>query len=73
MRTEIGEVTVAVPRDRLGTFEPVIVPKHQRRLAGFDQNVISLYAKGMTTGDIVGPPQRRLRHHDLQGPGFEGD
>lgn len=52
VRTEIGEVTVAVPRDRAGTFEPVIVPKHQRRLAGFDENVISLYAKGMTTGDI---------------------
>ena len=51
--TEIGKVTVEVPRDRHGTFEPVIVPKHQRRLPGFDENVISLYAKGMTTGDIV--------------------
>jgi transposase-like protein len=53
VRTEIGEVTIEVPRDRLGTFEPQIVPKHQRRLAGFDEAVISLYAKGMTTGDIV--------------------
>ena len=53
VRTEIGEVTVSVPRDRHGTFEPVIVPKHQRRLPGFDENVISLYAKGLTTGDIV--------------------
>lgn len=53
VRTDIGEVTVAVPRDRAGTFEPVIVPKHQRRLPGFDANVISLYAKGLTTGDIV--------------------
>ncbi len=51
--TEIGKVTVEVPRDREGTFSPLIVPKHQRRLAGFDQAVISLYAKGMTTGDIV--------------------
>ena len=41
-----------MPRDRAGTFEPQIVPKHQRRLSGFDENVISLYAKGMTTGDI---------------------
>ncbi|GAA1768174.1 hypothetical protein GCM10009747_31200 [Agromyces humatus] len=53
VRTEIGEVTVQVPRDRAGTFEPQIVPKHQRRLDGFDQNVLSLYAKGMTTGDIA--------------------
>lgn len=51
--TEIGKVTVDVPRDRDGTFDPQIVPKHQRRLAGFDDAVISLYAKGMTTGDIV--------------------
>jgi putative transposase len=54
VRTEIGEVTIDVPRDRLGSFEPLIVPKHQRRLAGFDEAVISLYAKGMTTGDIAG-------------------
>lgn len=53
VRTEIGEVTVQVPRDRAGTFEPQIVPKHQRRLDGFDQHVLSLYAKGMTTGDIA--------------------
>lgn len=53
LTTEIGQFTVDVPRDREGTFEPQIVPKHQRRLAGFDEAVISLYAKGMTTGDIV--------------------
>lgn len=50
--TEIGEVEVLMPRDRAGTFEPVIIPKHQRRLDGLTGNVISLYAKGMTTGDI---------------------
>ncbi|WP_299921849.1 IS256 family transposase [uncultured Nocardioides sp.] len=53
VRTEVGEITIDVPRDRLGAFEPQIVAKHQRRLAGFDEAVISLYAKGMTTGDIV--------------------
>jgi transposase-like protein len=53
LRTDIGEVTVNVPRDRSGSFTPAIVPKHQRRLAGFDEAVISLYAKGMTTGDIA--------------------
>ena len=53
VRTEIGPVTVKVPRDRAGTFEPALVPKHARRLAGFDETVISLYARGMTTGDIA--------------------
>lgn len=50
--TEIGEVELRVPRDRNGTFEPVTVPKHARRLDGLNGNVISLYAKGLTTGDI---------------------
>lgn len=53
VRTEVGEITVQVPRDRAGTFAPAVVPKHTRRLAGFDEAVISLYAKGMTTGDIA--------------------
>ena len=45
LKTEIGEVDLRVPRDRAGTFEPVTVPKHQRRLDGLSGNVISLYAK----------------------------
>ena len=52
VRTEIGEVELRVPRDRQGTFEPVTVPKYQRRLDGLAGTVISLYAKGLTTGDI---------------------
>ncbi len=52
LKTEIGEVDLRVPRDRAGTFEPVTVPKHQRRLDGLSGNVISLYAKGLTTGEI---------------------
>jgi putative transposase len=47
-----GEVGIAVPRDRDGTFEPQIVRKRQRRLSGVDQIVLSLYAKGLTTGEI---------------------
>ena len=50
--TEIGKVAIDVPRDRNGSFDPVTVPKGQRRLDGLNANVISLYAKGMTTGDI---------------------
>ena len=53
VRTDVGEVRISVPRDRAGTFSPVVVPKHTRRLAGFDDAVLSLYAKGMTTGDIT--------------------
>ena len=50
--TEIGQVDLRVPRDRAGTFEPVTVPKHQRRLEGLSGNVVSLYAKGLTTEEI---------------------
>jgi putative transposase len=50
--TEIGKVTLDVPRDRNATFDPVTIPKGQRRLDGLNANVISLYAKGMSTGDI---------------------
>jgi len=47
-----GQVPIEVPRDRVGTFEPQIVKKRQRRLTGVDEMVLSLYAKGLTTGEI---------------------
>ena len=47
-----GHVEIDVPRDRAGTFEPQIVKKRQRRLSGVDEIVLSLYAKGLTTGEI---------------------
>jgi putative transposase len=47
-----GHVDIEVPRDRAGTFEPQIVRKRQRRLSGVDEVVLSLYAKGLTTGEI---------------------
>ncbi|CAH0296356.1 hypothetical protein SRABI26_04392 [Arthrobacter sp. Bi26] len=47
-----GPVQIDVPRDREGTFEPKIVAKRQRRLTGVDEMVLSLYAKGLTTGEI---------------------
>ncbi|MCC6435982.1 MAG: IS256 family transposase [Acidimicrobiales bacterium] len=50
--TEIGPIALDVPRDRAGTFEPVIVPKRKRRLGGVDQMVLSLSAKGLTHGEI---------------------
>src|ERR671928_745728 len=48
----VGEVEIAVPRDREGTFSPAIVKKRQRRLGDVDEVVLSLYAKGLTTGEI---------------------
>ncbi|WP_245562854.1 transposase, partial [Nocardia araoensis] len=50
--TDIGAVPVSVPRDRNGSFEPKIVPKHARRLAGFNEQILSLYARGMSVRDI---------------------
>lgn len=57
VQTETGPVEIQVPRDREGTFEPKLVKKHQRRLEGFDEKVIALYARGMTQRDI----QQHLR------------
>jgi hypothetical protein len=50
--TDVGAVDLAVPRDRAGTFEPRIVRKGQTRLKGFNDRIIALYARGMTTRDI---------------------
>jgi transposase-like protein len=50
--TEIGPVEIEVPRDRDGSFEPATVRKRQRRLEGVDAMVLSLFAKGLTTGEI---------------------
>jgi putative transposase len=52
VRGEMGELTLETPRDRNGTFEPQLIGKHQRRVAGFDEKILALYAKGMTTRDI---------------------
>jgi putative transposase len=49
---ESGQLNIATPRDRNGTFEPLLIPKYERRLAGFDDKVLALYAKGMSTRDI---------------------
>ena len=52
--TEDGSVEIEVPRDRNGSFEPQIVPKGETRLDGFDDKIISLYARGMTVREIQG-------------------
>ena len=50
--TDTGAVTVAIPRDRAGTCEPQLIPKHQRRLPGFDAKVLALYARGLTVREM---------------------
>ncbi len=52
LQGDMGKLPLDIPRDRNGTFEPQWIAKHQRRLAGFDEKILALYAKGMTTRDI---------------------
>jgi putative transposase len=54
LKGDFGEVEIEVPRDRNGSFEPKIVPRHQRRFGGFDDKILSMYARGMTTREIQG-------------------
>ena len=52
MLTDEGPVGIEVPRDRAGTFEPQLMGKHERRFTGFDDQVIALYARGLTVREI---------------------
>ena len=52
LKGDFGELPIEVPRDRHGSFEPQLIPKHQTRRAGFDDKIISLYACGMTVREI---------------------
>ena len=54
LKGEFGELPIEIPRDRHGNFEPQLIPKHQTRWAGFDEKILSLYARGMTVREIQG-------------------
>jgi putative transposase len=54
LKGDFGEVDIDVPRDRKGSFEPQIVGKHERRFPGFDDKILSMYARGMSTREIQG-------------------
>ena len=53
LRSDQGPLEVDVPRDRNGEFEPEIIPKHQREFKGFDDKILSMYSRGMTTREIT--------------------
>jgi len=53
LRSDQGPLEIEVPRDRAGEFEPEIVPKHQREFKGFDDKIVSMYSRGMTTREIT--------------------
>jgi len=52
LKSDLGEIPIATPRDRNGTFEPLLVPKRERRVKVMDDAILTLYARGMTTRDI---------------------
>lgn len=52
--TDQGAIRIEVPRDRNGSFEPILIPKHERRFTGFDDKIIAMYARGMTVREIQG-------------------
>jgi putative transposase len=52
--TEDGPLRIEIPRDRTGSFEPLLIPKHERRFTGFDDKIVAMYARGMTVREIQG-------------------
>ena len=54
IRTDDGPLRIEVPRDREGSFEPILIPKHERRFTGFDDKIVAMYARGMTMREIQG-------------------
>jgi transposase-like protein len=52
--SEDGPLRVEVPRDRDGSFEPLLIPKHERRFIGFDDKIVAMYARGMTVREVQG-------------------
>ena len=67
LKGDFGELELETPRDRQATFDPKIVAKGQTRWTGFDDKIISMYARGMTTREIAGSPGG-----DVRGRGFAG-
>jgi putative transposase len=62
--TETSKIDVRIPRDREGTFDPKLIQRYQRRFPGFDDKIVSMYARGMTVREIQG-------HRNAQKAGYE--
>ena len=58
--TDTGKLAIDVPRDRQASFDPKLIAKYQRRFPGFDEKIVSMYARGMSTREIVGPRRRGI-------------
>src|SRR6195952_509978 len=52
--TDTGKMAIDVPRDRQSSFDPQLIAKYQRRFPGFDEKIVSMYARGMSTREITG-------------------
>src|SRR5260370_14920408 len=70
--TDTSKIELAVPRDRQASFDPQLIAKYQRRFPGFDDKIISMYARGMSTRDRR-PSTRSLRYRGLARPDQHGD
>src|SRR5690348_14022515 len=73
VKGEQGQIELDVPRDRQGTFEPQLVRKGQTRLEGFDEKILTMYARGMTTRPRPGTAPRTLRGGGFAGTDLECD
>jgi len=71
IHTTQGSVRVEQPRDRTGSFEPRIVPKHQRRFRGFDERIVAMYGRGDVGPRHPGAPRGDLRHPRQPRPDLE--
>lgn len=70
---DFGAVEIEVPRDRNGTFEPKIIPKHERRFSGFDEKILSMYARGHEHARYSRPPGRDVWSGGQPGADQPGD
>jgi putative transposase len=73
LKGDFGELPIEVPRDRAGTFEPQLIGKHQTRWSGFDDKILSLYARGMTVREIQSHLQEMVRRRGFTDLDFIGD
>lgn len=63
--TEGEPLRIRVPRDRAGSFEPILIPKHERRFTGFDDKIIAMYARGIDGARDPGLPGPTVRHRGV--------